>query len=182
MAGLIYPYDNFRPRIAASAWIAPTAIVIGDVEIGENVSIWYGCVLRGDGNRIVIGAGSNIQDGSIIHVNSEPGGSRGAPGHVCEIGADVTVGHLALIHACRLENGAFVGMKACVMDGAVIEGGSVVAAGALVTPNKRVRRGELWAGSPAKPMRSLSEAEIADFASTAPYYVKRAQSFNTQGL
>jgi carbonic anhydrase/acetyltransferase-like protein (isoleucine patch superfamily) len=177
VSALILPFDGFQPRIAPGAFIAQTAVVIGDVEIGEDCGIWYGCVLRGDGNAIRIGARTNIQDGTVIHVNQEEDGGRGARGFACIIGADVTVGHQALIHACTLEDGSFVGMKACVMDGAVVETGGMVAAGALVTPGKRVRKGELWAGSPAKLMRPLTPAEIDGFRWTVEHYVERARAY-----
>ena len=134
-------------------------------------------MLRGDGNAIRIGARTNIQDGTIIHVNQEKDGGRGKSGFACNIGADVTVGHMALLHACTLEDGSFVGMKACVMDGAVVETGGMVAAGALVTPGKRVRKGELWAGSPAKLMRALTTVEAAMFEWTVEHYVERAHSY-----
>jgi carbonic anhydrase/acetyltransferase-like protein (isoleucine patch superfamily) len=179
MSGTILPFHNFRPRIAPNAFIAPTAVVIGDIEIGGDCGIWFGCVLRGDGNAIRIGARTNIQDGTIIHVNNERDGGRGKPGFTCVIGDDVTVGHLALLHACTLEDGSFVGMKACVMDGAVVETGGMVAAGALVTPGKRVRKGELWAGSPAKLMRALKPDEIDSFQWTIEHYVERARTYRT---
>lgn len=181
MSGLILPFHNFRPRIAATVFIAQTAVVVGEVEISEDCGIWYGCVLRGDGNAIRIGPRTNIQDGTVIHVNHEKDGGRGKSGFACSIGADVTVGHLALIHACTLEDGSFVGMKACVMDGAVVETGGMVAAGALVTPGKRVRKGELWAGSPAKLMRPLTPAEVEMFQWTVEHYVERARSYRTLG-
>ena len=179
MSGLVLPFRDFQPRLAASAFIAQTAVVIGDVEIGEDCGIWYGCVLRGDGNVIRIGPRTNIQDGTTIHVNEEKDGGRGANGIACYIGADVSVGHMALLHACTLEDGSFVGMKACVMDGAVVETGGMVAAGALVTPGKRVRKGELWAGSPAKPMRQLTAAEAEMFQWTVDHYVERARVFRS---
>lgn len=181
MSGLVLPFHDFQPRIAANAFIAQTAVVIGDTEIGEDCGIWYGCVLRGDGNAIRIGARTNIQDGTVIHVNEEKDGGRGKSGFACTIGADVTVGHLALIHACTLEDGSFVGMKACVMDGAVVETGGMVAAGALVTPGKRVRKGELWAGSPATLMRPLTPAEVEMFQWTVEHYVERARSYRALG-
>jgi carbonic anhydrase/acetyltransferase-like protein (isoleucine patch superfamily) len=174
MPAVIKPYNGITPKIAADAFIAETAVVIGDVEIGAGSSIWYGCVLRGDSNSIRIGARTNIQDGTIIHVNHE---REGAAGTKTTIGSDVTVGHMALLHACTLEDGSFVGMKACVMDGVVVEGGAMVAAGALVTPGKRVKKGELWAGSPAKLMRPLSEKEIAYFAYSARHYAELAASY-----
>jgi carbonic anhydrase/acetyltransferase-like protein (isoleucine patch superfamily) len=180
VSGLVLPFRNFRPQVAAGAFIAQTAVVIGDVEIGEDCGIWYGCVLRGDGNVIRIGPRTNIQDGTVIHVNEEKGGGRGKSGIACYIGADVSVGHMALLHACTLEDGSFVGMKACVMDGAVVETGGMVAAGALVTPGKRVRKGELWAGSPARLMRQLTAAEAEMFQWTVDHYVERARVFRSQ--
>jgi carbonic anhydrase/acetyltransferase-like protein (isoleucine patch superfamily) len=167
MSGMIMPYRGVSPQIAADAFIAPTAVVIGDVQIGAEASIWFGCVLRGDSNSIRIGPRTNIQDGTVIHVNHE---REGAAGTKTTIGADVTVGHMALLHACTIEDAAFIGMKACLMDGVHVEGGAMVAAGALVTPGKRIRKGELWAGSPAKLMRPLTDAEMAYFAYSARHY------------
>lgn len=174
MSGLIRPHHGVAPAIAPTAFIAETAVIIGDVEIGAESSVWYGCVLRGDGNAIRVGGRTNIQDGTIVHVNHE---REGAAGTRTTIGSDITIGHMALIHACTLEDGCFIGMKACIMDGVVVEGGAMVAAGALVTPGKRVRRGELWAGSPAKLMRNLSEAELKYFAYSARHYCEMAESY-----
>src|SRR5690242_5306159 len=174
MPALIKPHNGITPKLAPDVFIAETAVVIGDVEIGAGSGIWYGCVLRGDSNSIKIGGRTNIQDGTIIHVNHE---REGAAGTRTTIGSDVTVGHMALLHACTLEDGSFVGMKACVMDGAVVEGGGMVAAGALLTPGKRVKRGELWAGSPAKLMRMLSEKEMAYFAYSAQHYAELAATY-----
>ena len=169
MSALVLPHHGRTPLVARTAFIAPTATVIGDVEIGEESGIWFGCVLRGDVNEIRIGARTNIQDGTVIHVASRGQGTY--------IGDGVTVGHMALLHACTLESGCFVGMKACVMDGAYVEGGGMVAAGALVTPGKRVRRGELWAGSPAKCLRVLTEKEFASFADSASRYAELAKTY-----
>ena len=177
MPALIMPHHGIAPKIATGVFVADTAVLIGDVEIAEGASIWFGCVLRGDGNSIRIGPRTNIQDGTIIHVNSQPDGGRGAHSYACLIGSDVTVGHMALLHGCTLEDGAFVGMKACVMDGVVVEGQAMVAAGALITPGKRVKRGELWAGSPAKPMRQLNDGELELFKWTAEHYVGRAREY-----
>ncbi len=174
MSAVILPYQGVLPRIAADAFIASTAVVIGAVEIGPESSIWFGCVLRGDSNTISVGARTNIQDGTVIHVNHE---REGAAGTRTVIGSDVTVGHMALLHACTIEDGAFIGMKACIMDGVVVESGGMVAAGALVTPGKRVRKGELWAGSPAKLMRPLSDKEMAYFAYSARHYCEVAASY-----
>jgi carbonic anhydrase/acetyltransferase-like protein (isoleucine patch superfamily) len=174
MPGLIIPHQGIMPRIAPDAFIAETAVIIGDVEIGPGASIWYGCVLRGDASSIRIGARTNIQDGTVIHVNSP---REGATATNTVVGDDVTVGHMALIHACTLEDKSFVGMKSCVMDGVVVEGGAMVAAGALVTPGKRVKSGEVWAGSPAKLMRPVSEKEASYLAHAAEHYVELAQSY-----
>jgi carbonic anhydrase/acetyltransferase-like protein (isoleucine patch superfamily) len=174
MTALIRAFESKLPCISPDAFIAETAVIIGDVEIGAQSSIWYGCVLRGDSNRIRIGARTNIQDGTIIHVNHE---REGAVGTRTTIGDDITVGHMALLHACTLEDGCFIGMKACIMDGVVVESGAMVAAGALVTPGKRVQSGELWAGSPAKLMRRLSDKEIAYFAYSAKHYAENGARY-----
>lgn len=161
---IILPYRGIMPTIHESAFIAPNASVVGDVHIGANSSIWYGANMRGDVNIIRIGANTNIQDGAIIHVST---GGQGT-----HIGDNVTVGHLAMLHDCTLETDAYVGMTACVMDGAVIEGRAFVAAGALVTPGKRVPAGQLWAGRPAKYLRDLNEDDYKMMAWSAPHYAK----------
>jgi carbonic anhydrase/acetyltransferase-like protein (isoleucine patch superfamily) len=148
---LVLPYRNKLPRVAEKAWVADNATLIGDIEIEDQANIWFGCILRGDVADIFVGAGTNIQDGTIVH------GARGLPG--THIGRGVTIGHMALIHACRLEDKCFIGMKACVLDGAVVESGAMVAAGAVVPPGKRVLAGQLWGGTPARPMRDLTEKE-----------------------
>ena len=181
MSGVVLPFGNLVPKIAGDAFIAANATVIGDVEIGALSGIWFGCVVRGDGNSIRIGERTNIQDGTVIHVNAERDGGRGAVGWRTTIGSDITVGHMALLHACTLEDGAFVGMKAVVMDGCVVEGQGMVAAGALLTPGKRVRKGELWAGSPAKLMRQMSAAEFEYLTYSARHYVELAVAYRRQG-
>ena len=179
---VIIPYRGKHPKIAPDAFVAETAVIIGDVEIGPRASIWFGCVLRGDTNSIRVGAGTNIQDGTIVHCNHAPDGKDPhAPGYRTTIGADITVGHMAMLHACTLEDGCFIGMRSAVIDGAVIESRAMVAAGAMVTPFKRVKSGELWAGSPAKLMRSLSEEEIAGFAYSAEHYRRLAASYGEKG-
>jgi len=175
---IIIPYRNKYPRIAPDAFVAETAVIIGDVEIGPRASIWFGCVLRGDTNSIRVGAGTNIQDGTIVHCNNvPPDGDPEAPGYRTTIGADITIGHMAMLHACTLEDGCFIGMRSAVIDGAVVESRAMVAAGAMVTPFKRVRSGELWAGSPAKLMRALSEEEIAGFTESTEHYRHLAESY-----
>ncbi len=162
MTGPIRSYHGSTPQIDPTVFVADNAVVIGDVVIGRGSSIWYGCVVRGDVNRITIGEGTNIQDGTVIHVNHDPSGNYKDTGGGMStwIGSHITVGHQALLHACRLEDGCFIGMRAVVMDEAVIEAGAMVAAGALVTPRKRVPSGQLWAGSPAKYLRDLTPDEI----------------------
>lgn len=160
----IYPFKGISPQIHDSAFIAPSASVIGDVKIGEDSNIWYNCAMRGDVYNIEIGKRSNIQDGTVIHTTTDFSGTI--------VGDDVTIGHSAILHACTVESFGFVGMQACVMDGAVVEGFGMLAAGALLTPGKRVPKGQLWAGRPAKYMRDLSEDEIAYIKWSAPHYVE----------
>lgn len=174
MPGLIRPFRGVVPKIDPIAFVAETAAVIGDVEIGPGASVWYGCVLRGDINAIRVGRNTNIQDGTVVHVNHDRVGDGGMPTH---IGDDVTIGHMALIHACTLQDRAFIGMGAVVMDGAVVETGAMVAAGALVTPRKVVRAGELWAGRPARFLRTLREAEAAEGPYIAKHYAELGAAY-----
>jgi carbonic anhydrase/acetyltransferase-like protein (isoleucine patch superfamily) len=169
VSGVILPYKGWRPKIGSGVFIAPTAALIGNVEIGDKASVWFGCTLRAEDQPIRIGARTNVQDGTIFHIE---GDDRG----VC-VGADVTIGHAALLHACTLEDGCFVGMSATILNGAVIETGAMVAAGALVAPGKRVRAGELWAGVPAKPLRKLTDDDLATFTHTIEVYCELARDY-----
>lgn len=175
MKPIIGPYQGefspllTYPRIADSAYIAPNAVIIGDVMIGEQSGIWHGCIVRGDVNIIRIGSRTNIQDCTVVHVTRHVGPTL--------IGDNVTIGHAALLHACKLENDCFIGMRATIMDDVIVESGAMVAAGALVTPGKRVPRGELWAGSPAKKFRDLTEAEVAHIAESADNYSRLASEY-----
>jgi carbonic anhydrase/acetyltransferase-like protein (isoleucine patch superfamily) len=162
-SGLLYALDGVAPTIDPTAWVAPTAVLIGDVRLGPGANIWFNCVLRADTNPIIVGARSNIQDGTIIHVDHGE--------NYTEIGEDVTVGHAAIVHACRLRNRAFVGMGATVLDGAVIEEGGLLGARGLLSPGKRIGRYELWVGAPARLSRVMSEEERAMWDQTAPHYV-----------
>lgn len=180
MAPLILPYRGVAPKIHPQAFVAETAVVIGDVEIGPGSSIWYGCVLRGDVNRITVGRDTNVQDGTVVHVNRPRDGSdyrQSGGGMPTLIGDGVTIGHCALIHACTIQDRAFIGMRATVMDLAVVESEAMVAAGALVTPNKRVAARQLWAGSPAKPMRELSQEEIDAWGPQAAHYAQMGATY-----
>jgi len=162
-SGLLYALDGVAPRIDPTAWVAPTAVLIGDVRLGPGANIWFNCVLRADTNPIIVGARSNIQDGTIIHVDHGE--------NFTEIGEDVTVGHAAIIHACKLRRRAFVGMGATVLDGAVIEEGGLLGARGLLAPGKKIGRYELWTGAPARLVRVMSEDERAMWDQTAPHYV-----------
>ncbi len=167
--GPVYAWEDHVPRIAADAWIAPTAVVAGDVEIGQQSSVWFHCMLRGDISAIRIGARSNVQDGSILHISGST--------MPCIVGDDVTIGHGAIVHAATLHNRAFVGMGATVLDGAVIEEGGMLAAGGLLTPGKVIGAGELWGGSPARLMRAMTQEDLARYAQNAAHYVKLAARF-----
>lgn len=161
------------PRIHDSAFIAPGCRIIGDVEIGADASIWYNCVIRADVNRIVIGARTNVQDGTVIHCDSpRPGQPEGFP---TVIGEDVLIGHMAMVHGCVLEDRAFVGLGAIVMDGCRIEGDAMLAAGAMLTPGKTMPAGQLWGGRPAQYMRDLAEPAIAGMRIGVAHYVENAR-------
>lgn len=169
MSPLILPYRGVLPTLHDEAFIAPNAVVIGDVVIGRGSSIWFGCTLRGDVHEIRVGEDTNIQDHTVVHV------TRGKSG--TSIGSRITIGHGAILHACTLEDDCFIGMGATVMDGAVVESGAMVAAGALVTPGKRVKAGELWGGSPAKPLRALSKEELDYFPISAANYAELGREY-----
>jgi carbonic anhydrase/acetyltransferase-like protein (isoleucine patch superfamily) len=162
----ILPLNGVSPRIHETAFIAPGARVIGDVEIGPGASVWYNCVLRGDINRIAVGAGSNVQDGTVIHVEPE------LP---TLIGENSLIGHMALLHGCTLAAGSFVGMGAIVMDGCHISAGGMLAAGALLPPGKVIGEAELWTGRPATMRRMLSDAELSAMGEQTAGYVKTSQ-------
>ncbi len=161
------------PRIDLQAFVAPGAQLIGDIEIGPDASIWYNCVLRGDVNRIRIGARTNIQDGSVLHVDSPRPGTP--DGHPTLIGEDVLIGHLAMVHGCILEDRAFVGLGSIVMDGCRIESDAMLAAGAMLTPGKTIPSGQLWAGRPAKYVRDLTPADIDGMRAGVAHYVELAR-------
>jgi carbonic anhydrase/acetyltransferase-like protein (isoleucine patch superfamily) len=166
---IILPYKGVMPKIDPSAFIAPGAVIIGDVEIGAESNIWFGCVIRGDVHTIRIGARTNIQDGTVVHVTHKNGPTF--------IGSGITIGHSALIHACHLEDDCFVGMGSRILDGARVKTGGYLAAGALLTPNKIVPAGELWAGNPAKLFRPLKESEREYISYSAQHYVNLAKNY-----
>lgn len=165
MVPLILPFDGKVPRIHKTAYIAPNATIIGDVEIGEYASVFYGCVLRGDINRISIGNRTNIQDNSVLHVDAD------AP---CVLGDEVTVGHLALVHGATVHDGVLVGMNANLLSRSVIGAGSLIAAGAVVLEGQEIPPKSLAAGVPAKVRRQLSDEQSAGFIPHAARYVQTA--------
>jgi carbonic anhydrase/acetyltransferase-like protein (isoleucine patch superfamily) len=174
MAGAnILSFGGKSPVIDPTAFVAPGVQLIGDVEIGAEASIWYNCVLRGDVNRIRIGARTNIQDGSVIHVDSAKAGD--AEGHATIIGEEVLIGHLAMVHGCVLEDRAFVGLGAIVMDGCRIESDAMLAAGAMLTPGKSIPARQLWAGRPAKYVRDLTDRDLEGMRSGVAHYVELAK-------
>lgn len=168
---LILPYKDKTPQIHPSAFIAENAVIIGDVVIGAESSVWFGCVIRGDVNNVIIGERTNIQDGTVIHVSSTTQGTY--------IGNDVTVGHMALIHACTIGNKVLVGMKACIMDDTKVEDEVIIGAGALVTTKKHIGKGQLWAGSPAKYMRDLNEEDYKFLDISSARYVTLREHYRT---
>jgi len=167
---VLFDLEGMTPTLAPDAWVAPGAVVIGQVWLGAGSSVWFGCVLRGDTNTIRVGARTNIQDGTIVHVNA---GAEWA----CVIGEDVTIGHAAIVHACTLQDRAFVGMGATVLDGAVIEEGGMLAAGAVLAPGKRLGRQELWAGVPARKVRDMPDEERARLDQIAIHYTALAARY-----
>lgn len=157
-----------KPQIHASAFVAEGAVVMGAVTLGEQSSVWYQCVLRGDINRIFVGARTNVQDGVVIHVSDD---------FPAVLGADVSVGHRAIIHACEIGDETLVGMGAIVMDGAVIGPRCVIGAGAIVTKNFKAPEGSLILGSPAKVVRQLSSEEQGKNAALAAKYVEVSRRY-----
>ena len=166
----IRDFENISPVIAASAYVDETALVIGEVTIDEDASLWPMVVARGDVNTIHIGAGTNIQDGTILHVSHD---SEFAPGgFALHIGAGITVGHQAILHGCTVEDRCLIGMAATVMDGAIVRSGAIVGAGSLVPPGRELEGGYLWIGSPARKARPLRPEEEDFLSYSAAHYVE----------
>lgn len=167
---MIKSFNGVSPKIHESVFVAENAVIIGDVGIGENASIWYNCVLRGDVNFIRIGDGTNIQDGTIIHVSR----SEEFP---TIIEHNVTVGHSATIHGCYIETGSLIGIGAIILDGARIRKNSLIAAGSLVTPNTIIPERSFVMGAPAKVRRELSDDEVTDLQKFWQNYVKLSEIY-----
>ncbi len=164
----IYSLDGKSPRLPAQYWLAPDAHLIGDIEIGEEVGIWFGSVLRGDNERISIGPRSNIQELSVLHTDM---------GFPMQIGADCTIGHRAILHGCILGDGVLIGMGATILNGAKIGAGCLVGANALVTEGKEFAPGSLIVGAPAKAVRELGDADRERMLLTATGYVRNWKRF-----
>lgn len=163
--GTLLPHGDASPQAPDSAWIAPGAYVVGKVSLGEESSVWYGAVLRGDTEPIRIGARTNVQDGCVLHAD---------PGFPAIVGDDCVVGHNAIVHGCEIENGCLIGMGATILNGAKIGAGSIVAAGALIPEGKEFPPGSLIVGVPAKRVKDVSEEQREDIARGVRTYVERA--------
>ena len=177
---MIRPFQGIHPTIDPSVFIAETAVIIGDVQIGADSSVWYNCVVRGDVNHIRIGARSNVQDLSMLHVTHKKHADD--PGAPLIIGDDVTIGHSVTLHGCTLSNGCFIGMQAMVMDHAVVGEGALVGARALVTEGTVIPPHTLWVGAPAKYKRDLTENEIAWLKKSPGNYVKYSAQYLQDGM
>ncbi|WP_375290583.1 gamma carbonic anhydrase family protein [Qipengyuania sp.] len=169
----IIPIHGNTPSIDPSAFIAPGCVIIGNVTIGPESSVWYNCVLRADVSRIEIGARTNIQDGTVVHCDPErPGDLGGSP---TIIGDDVLIGHMAMIHGCRIHDRGFVGLGAIAMNKAVIASDAMLAAGAMLTEGKQMGERELWGGRPARKMRDLDDAAVAGMRMGVAHYAHNAK-------
>lgn len=172
----ILPFEGKVPQIHETAFVAPGAQIIGDVTIGPEASIWYNCVLRGDIHRIEVGARSNVQDGSVFHVEG-PRPEAAVPTAGCPtiIGEDCVIGHMAIVHGCTLEDRAFVGMGAVAMDDCRISAGAMLGAGALLSPGKTIPAREIWVGRPAKYLRTQDAAQVEKIRFQTERYCALAQ-------
>lgn len=164
----IYELEGRAPQLAASAWVADSAQVMGDVTLGEDVSVWFGSVLRGDTESLRVGAGSNIQDGSVLHAD---------PGQPLVVGERVTVGHQVMLHGCTIGDESLIGIGAVVLNGAKIGRNCLVGAGALVTEGKEFPDGSMIIGSPAKAVRQLSPEQIEGLRQNAQHYIDNARRY-----
>ena len=176
---MLHTFKGIDPTIGQKSWIAPSADVVGDVTCGEDCSIWFGCVVRGDVHYISIGDRTNIQDLSMIHVTHYKNGDK-STGNPTIIGNDVTVGHRVMLHGCTIEDACLIGMSATILDGAVIGKESIVGAGALVTKDKVFPPRSLIIGSPAKVVRELSDEEVAELYASAERYVAFKEDYRVE--
>jgi len=172
-------YQSLAPKLGERVFVDPTAVVLGDVELGDDVSIWPTAVVRGDMHSIRIGRATSVQDGSVLHITHASDFNPG--GYPLVIGEEVTIGHKAVLHGCTLGDRILVGMGAIVMDGVTVEDEVIIAAGALVTPGKRLASGYMYAGSPARPVRELTEKEKRFFSYSAGNYVRLKDQHLAEG-
>jgi carbonic anhydrase/acetyltransferase-like protein (isoleucine patch superfamily) len=173
----IQTFEGVAPTIANDAYIAPTAVVIGNVTIGAGSSVWPMAVIRGDINTITIGERTSIQDGTVIHVNHA--GAFNPTGNPTQIGNDVTIGHKVVLHGCTIHDRSLIGIGSIVMDDVIVESEVIVGAGSLVPPGKRLESGYLWLGSPVKKIRPLTEKEREFFLYSANYYAQLQRRHQT---
>ena len=176
MDSAISPFNGMHPELAPGAWVHPRASVIGDVKLGENASVWPGAVVRGDVNHIHIGAATNIQDNSVLHVSHKT--AADPAGGPLIIGARVTVGHAVILHGCTIEDECLIGMGSIILDNAVIRKHVLLGAGSLVPEGKVLESGHLYLGRPAKLVRELTAEEIAYFNYSAEHYIKLMRSYS----
>ncbi|MDH5358826.1 MAG: gamma carbonic anhydrase family protein [Gammaproteobacteria bacterium] len=170
----IRQFEDKQPDIHSSVFIDETALVVGDVQIGKNSSVWPLTVVRGDVNSIVIGENTNIQDNSVLHVSHA--GPYNPGGFDLKIGDNVTVGHRVILHGCQIKDSCLIGMGSTIMDGVIIEPHTIIGAGSLVTENKHLESGYLWMGSPARQVRKLRNEEIESIEYSAQHYVRLKNS------
>ncbi len=166
---MIMKFKEFYPKISQSAWVAPSADVIGDIEIGDNSSIWFGCVLRADVNQVRIGKNTNVQDLSMIHTDTHS---------KTILGDNVTIGHKVMLHGCTVENNCLIGMSATILDNAVIGEGSIVGANSLVTQGKKFPPRSLIMGSPAKVVKNLTQEDVDGLIKHAAHYVEYKNDYS----
>ena len=166
----VYTLGDVSPAVAPSVYIAPNAAIVGNVVLADNATVWFGAVLRGDNETISIGAGSNVQDGAVLHTD---------PGFPMSIGADVSIGHQAMLHGCTIGDGSLIGIQAIVLNGAVIGKGSLVGAGAVITERKIFPDGSLIFGAPARVVRDLSAAERENLLKVAENYARRGAYYRS---
>ncbi|MEX0686387.1 MAG: gamma carbonic anhydrase family protein [Balneolales bacterium] len=171
---MIYEFLGKQPLFNDTNFIAPSADLIGDVTIGEESSVWFNTTIRGDVNRITIGKRSNVQDNACIHVTNQTGPTV--------IGDQVTIGHSAMIHGCTINDRVLIGIKAVILDKAVIESDCIIAAGSLVPPGKTMPSGYMCMGSPCKPVRKLTDEELASFAQYSDNYVRYCRAYQQKDV
>lgn len=173
----IRTYQQHKPSIGKNCYIDPTAVIIGQVQIGNHCSIWPLTVVRGDVNAIVIGDNTNIQDGSILHVTHDGPYDYNRGGYALTLGSNVTIGHKVILHGCNIGNNCLIGMGSTIMDGAIIQANTIIGAGSLITPGKKLEQGCLYVGSPARKVRKLSDEEIESIQYSARHYIKLKDTY-----